>query len=570
MAFFNKELSQVPRSAVWAACLLWAAPVLAQPGRVLIVYNSFYPESLEVAEYYRTARNIPVQNMCAITTEIDSAISANIGSYPPLLRDPIRACLNAVGPANILYIVLSYRTPYSFSPDLTPPYYWYAVDSYVSDIWDRYSTQYIRPYPAAAHGYFAENQNQGNYFPPFISLASFRTGPKSTPLYAVWRLDGPSAAVAKGLVDKAIAGEQSGGPVGQGCFDMRRDPLTAGDNSYDAGEWEVYRAARAAEQAGFTITEDFQVPEISCPNTAFFTGWYSLANYMTSFSWVNGSYGIHIDSNSMTSPRGGTSWGAGAIADGITAVSGSVEEPYLNGLPRMAGIIRNLFEGAYLGDAVLRNTRWLRWRIVNVGDPLYRPYPSGRAPFNVQPAENALRLTARQVIGGKPTTGTVFLTAVAPPGGTVVNLSKTGPVTVPASVMIPPGQRSVNFPITTPAVTSVAYSQITAVSGAITLKNDLQMYPLLGSVGVDASTVTGGQSVQATVYLNDRAPLGGALVSLQSNNGAAQVPVSVTVPQGQLSVNFTITTSVVGANTPVVITATYAGAQEIANLTVVP
>jgi hypothetical protein len=113
-------------------------------------------------------------------------------------------------------------------------------------------------------------------------------------------------------------------------------------------------------------------------------------------------------------------------------------------------------------------------------------------------------------------------------------------------------------------------SQITATSGAITLKNDLRVYPLLGAVGLAGSTVTGGQSVQGTIYLNDRAPLGGALVTLQSNNGAAQVPNSVTVPQGQTSVSFTVTTSVVAANTPGVITAGYAGAQETANLTVAP
>jgi hypothetical protein len=41
-------------------------------------------------------------------------------------------------------------------------------------------------------------------------------------------------------------------------------------------------------------------------------------------------------------------------------------------------------EGAIVGDALLRNTAWLKWQILNMGDPLYRPFPRGRSPFRCE------------------------------------------------------------------------------------------------------------------------------------------------------------------------------------------
>jgi hypothetical protein len=60
--------------------------------------------------------------------------------------------------------------------------------------------------------------------------------------------------------------------------------------------------------------------------------------------------------------------------------SGAVDEPYLTGLPRPDGIFHDLLSGANVGDAFLRNTRFLKWMITNIGDPLYTPFAGGRGP----------------------------------------------------------------------------------------------------------------------------------------------------------------------------------------------
>jgi hypothetical protein len=69
-----------------------------------------------------------------------------------------------------------------------------------------------------------------------------------------------------------------------------------------------------------------------------------------------------------------------------------------------------------------------------------------------KPSESAARLSSLSispsaVFAGNTATGTVGLDAAAPPGGARVELSSAGPVSVPASVTVPAGASSADFPI---------------------------------------------------------------------------------------------------------------------------
>ena len=61
---------------------------------------------------------------------------------------------------------------------------------------------------------------------------------------------------------------------------------------------------------------------------------------------------------------------------GITVTAGAITEPHLLGMPHPDGIFRDLLAGSNVGDAFLRNTLWLNWMILQIGDPLYRPLAS--------------------------------------------------------------------------------------------------------------------------------------------------------------------------------------------------
>jgi uncharacterized protein (TIGR03790 family) len=570
-----KSMRLHPWYLAMTAALIGICVANAQPlnQRILVVYNSQSQASLAVANYYMSKRSIPAENLCAIAPRDPSGLT--LAEYYSTVRDPIRACLNGAKGSQILYIVMSYFTPY----DLSTSGYVYAIDSFLADLWDQYTTQVFSPVPTAVHDYYADTQSQGNVYQPFTSLEAWRAQPGAKLLYSVWRLDGATQSIAQGLVDSALAAEAAGGPSGTACFDARTD-ASAGipDYGYYQGEWELYRASTFLRAAGFPTVLDTNGAEFgtppapNCPGAAFYSGWYSLNNYNDAFTWNTGAIGFHLDSFSAGNPRGGANWSANALIKGITTTAGAVWEPFLEGLPRPGGLYRNLLEGANVGDAFIRNTRWLKWTIINIGDPLYRPFPGGHAPFNPPAPEASLALSSMQVVGGHNVTGTVSLAAAAPAGGTTVTLTSNvaSAATVPASVQVIAGSRTATFPVTTSTVTDENGVIVTigANTGSGNLANTLTVYPLLGGLQLSQSTVNGGQAVTGTVFLNDPAPSGGVTLSLSSSNPAATVPQSVTVPAGQSQMDFQIATSPVGSDTLVTISAAYAGATTTASLTV--
>ena len=95
--------------------------------------------------------------------------------------------------------------------------------------------------------------------------------------------------------------------------------------------------------------------------------------------------------------------------------------------------------------------------------------------------------------------------------------------------------------------------------------------PSLGvtSLSLNPATVTGGTSSTGTVTLTAIAPAA-TTVATTSNNAAATVPASVTVPAGSRSRSFSVTTTQVQATTSAVITASLNGTSRSATLTINP
>jgi FG-GAP-like repeat len=95
--------------------------------------------------------------------------------------------------------------------------------------------------------------------------------------------------------------------------------------------------------------------------------------------------------------------------------------------------------------------------------------------------------------------------------------------------------------------------------------------PSLGvaSLSLNPTTVTGGNSSTGTVMLTAIAQAS-TTVTITSNNPAATVPASVTVPAGSQSRSFSISTTQVQATTSAVITASLNGTSRSATLTINP
>jgi uncharacterized protein (TIGR03790 family) len=570
-----ESLIRRSRVLLFLACLAGAVPTRAQnplAQRVLVVYDPTSSDSVNVANHYLAARGIPAANLCAISpSEVSTLLTWS--AYVSEVQNPIQNCLNTVGPNQILYIVLGYIRPFKLTAQNGKVY---AIDQYVADIWNQYSATDAFPYPAQAHPYFAVNQAHGNSYQPFLSLAAYRAQQGSLQIYSVWRLDGATAALAEGLVDKAIEAEQNG-LTGQACLDLAHGPITKEfDAGVGSGDWELYMAGVFAGEAGFSVTEDSNPQEFgtppapNCPNAALYSGWYSLDHYNNAFTWNAGAIGFHLDSLSAADPRAGSNWSANAIQHGITVTSGAVAEPYLQGMAYPDGMFRNLFEGANVGDAFLRNEAWLKWMILNIGDPLYLPFSNGLPPFNGPNPQGSLVLNPQFVVGPSQSVGTVNLSDPAPAGGTVVNLfsSKPSVASVPANVTVPEGATSANFNVSVVPQKSNFWVFISS-SGGATEENTLGVVPMLGGLYLSSPSVFGGSPVTAAVVLNNNAPAGGTTVTLTSSNpSVVPVPSSVMIQEGSYQSVFALSTDPTSTNTAVTIKAGLDGTTVSSSITV--
>jgi hypothetical protein len=179
----------------------------------------------------------------------------------------------------------------------------------------------------------------------------------------------------------------------------------------------------------------------------------------------------------------------------------------------------------------------------------------------------AIGPASQDVIGGKSGRASVALVIPAPAGGGTVSLTTDNPsvIHVPASVSIAAGNSAVSFSIATSPVSGLATGGfVFASAGGVTksifvnVTPDPNAPPLLQSMSITPTSVTGGTNATGTVFLSAPAPAGGISVTLSTSNAsAARAPGIVTVPGGQTSANYTITTFAVATNTTATITAFY-------------
>jgi uncharacterized protein (TIGR03790 family) len=545
--------------ALLAATFLQAQTPIENP--VLIVYNAHTPESKQVAEYYAVKRAIPQSHVCKIETSSSEFISQ--AEFDSNVKQPIRRCLDRLGKRTILYIVLCYQTP--FLLDIASQTN--ALDQFVADIWDEYlperpaSEQDVQPY-------FGIAQSEGGLYQPYISLSDYRREPNTRTIYSVWRLDAPNAALAKGLVDKALYAEAMG-LSGIGCFDLNRGDLSGvPDFSYGAGNWDIHRAAEFTRQAGFTVIEDDHGEEfgtapapLRCDHAALYTGWYSLDHYNDAFSWNPGAIGIHLDSASARNPRSGNNWAANALAHGITVTAGAITEPYLDNLPHPDQAFFYLFNGANVGDALLRSERLLKWKIINIGDPLYRPFPSSPTLAHRVKPPVILALAPQIVLGDTTSAAVIAVSKVASQDLRFLVATDVGDlVTVPPNVIIPAGRDGVKFAINTHGVSNDAMPvRLRVKTNGYEASNTLILISILASVNTSSERLKGGSQAVGTVLLR-RPALSNMAIRLESSNpGVLKIPAELAITQGQDKATFEIASQPVTTDTSVEVSAAYEG-----------
>jgi uncharacterized protein (TIGR03790 family) len=376
------------------------APLLAEAGgdEVVVVYNSRVPESKAVAEYYAKARQVPAKQIFGFAMTTNEEMSR--AEFRDTLQSPLAKRLEAdklwrmanfTNPANgdqpksivrrvasskIRYAVLCYGVPLKI-----------AHDPSVSN-----SGRDDKFFPARDD---ASVDSELAWLP--IAEANFPlTGPLRNWAYgatnSAWlspsngilltaRLDGPSADIARGLVDKAIAAETNG-LWGRAYFDARG--FERSETNYYVGDEWILGAAEIAHQVGYetvvdnkpaVFAKDFPMSQI-----AIYAGWYA-ENVSGPFElpkveFMPGAFAYHLHSYSAFTIRvTDHDWVGPFLAKGVTCTMGCVNEPYLMLTPNVAMFMMRFTVGQLsFGEAAWTAQPALSWQTTVVGDPLYRPF----------------------------------------------------------------------------------------------------------------------------------------------------------------------------------------------------
>jgi hypothetical protein len=182
-------------------------------------------------------------------------------------------------------------------------------------------------------------------------------------------------------------------------------------------------------------------------------------------------------------------------------------------------------------------------------------------------------ITPATIVGGYSPQGNVFLTGNAPAGGAVVSITSTDnhSIQVPPTVTVSPGYNSRAFPITTSFTSGTVGATITASYNGTMYGAGLTVLPVaVSGVTFYPSTVTAGNSAPLTVYLTGPAAAGTSVSLTSSNPSLLQVPSTVQLTTGATSASVTGTTSAVGSQTTVTVTASYNNSSAQGALTVLP
>lgn len=367
----------------------------ADGSQTVVVYNRQMAESRELAEYYAEARGVPSSQVLGF--DLPTVETMSRAEFREQLEEPLLAVLLDQGlftvtdekqarsrdgeirpwlkAAKVRYLTLCYGVPLKIARD----------PALMESGQNRLSEQ-LRRNEAAVDSELALLPANSRNLPLVGPLANPAFGQTNLarldPTNGVWavgRLDGPTAAIARGLVDKAMEAETNG-LWGRAYVDLRgltNSPALVGDQ-WLSGFADVLRRTgyeTIVDTQPATFPAAFPMSQI-----AFYAGWYD-AEVSGPFGrkeveFMPGAIVYHLHSfNALSVRTWNRHWVGPLLAKGATATMGSVEEPYLELTPNLATFAGVLIGFGYnFGEAALAAQPVLSWQNTVVGDPLYRPF----------------------------------------------------------------------------------------------------------------------------------------------------------------------------------------------------
>jgi uncharacterized protein (TIGR03790 family) len=201
----------------------------------------------------------------------------------------------------------------------------------------------------------------------------------------VGRLDGPTPAIARRLVDDALAVEKTGltGILYIDARGLSGNAAVGGYAWYDHHLRNLYDLVKKYSSMKVVLDNKPTVfPPGSCPDAALYCGWYSLRHYVPAFQWQKGAVGYHVASAEATTLKrpGSQVWCKRMLEEGVAATLGPVTEPYLASFPLPDQFFPLLMTGRLpLLEVYFATVPQVSWMQILIGDPLYRPFKQNPA-----------------------------------------------------------------------------------------------------------------------------------------------------------------------------------------------
>ena len=353
--------------AIVLVCLLLTSPILTSqalaltPDEILVIANRNAAKSQGLARFYMKQRGIPAQNLVLLWMTDKETCTRE--AYNKKAVPPVRRFLEAH--PEIRAIVTLFGVPLRIASPANQPKgknYGAAFDSELTLV-------KITNYPL--------NNWQPN---------PFYLGYKDKPLkiakedvMMVSRLDATSAGIVRRMIKDSIEAEKKG-LKGTAYFDARWPQPQNGKklSGYAYYDNSLHKTARFHEEKKILPVKLNQTNALfqrgQAPDAALYCGWYSLANYIDAFDWAKGAVGYHMASSECTTLRGNrNTWCKRMLEEGAAATIGPTGEPYIQAFP-VPEIFFNLLTEGYLtlAEAYYVSLPYLSWKMILVGDPLYR------------------------------------------------------------------------------------------------------------------------------------------------------------------------------------------------------
>lgn len=377
--------------------LLWpTAQTLADGREAVIVYDAGDPNSRAVAEHYARARNVPTSNWIGL--RLTSSTSITRSNYIQQIEQPLLRELSSRGlmtftnftvppaefhpggpairctSASVRFLVLCWGMPYHIYND---PETLVGIPSTIPAPVRRTDASVdseLMLLPGA--GSFPLVGGLSNPFYGTTNRAGFHP---TNGIFLVGRIDGPTPAIAKGLVDKALYCETNGFS-GNAYIDLRG--IASGP--YQLGDQWMTNAADVCRRVGLSTYVDHRESTLATnfplSNVGVYIGWYTphVDGPFTrpEVEFMPGAIAYHLHSYNGQAPRDPTiSWLGPLLAKGATVTFGSVSEPYLEFTPNPQIVMELLAAGGFtVGEASVASQKWLSWMNLFIGDPLFTPF----------------------------------------------------------------------------------------------------------------------------------------------------------------------------------------------------